>query len=216
MMERPTSAATLAAHFAANAPGSGELWLITGERGSDRSRWCQALLVETEKLGLSTAGVLSLPTIVRGRTVAIDLLNVRDGERRPLAILHAWPGALPAALAIEQGAADIFPTAGRWRFDPATLALANQLLREGVSVDLLVIDEIGPLEMRQQGGFKAALALLDAGSFRFAVVTIRSSLLDEARERWPGSHVIFLETSQCAAAPAHDIVDTPPSGDGGE
>ena len=58
----------------------------------------------------------------------------------------------------------------------------NQLLRNG---ELLLIDELGPLEFRGEGGFIAGFAAIDARHYRLAVVVVRPELLDAARQRWP-------------------------------
>lgn len=60
----------------------------------------------------------------------------------------------------------------------------------GADPALLVIDELGPLELLRGGGLAQALALLERGpSERFpnALVIIRDSLLDAARERFEGT-----------------------------
>ena len=51
--------------------------------------------------------------------------------------------------------------------------------------ELLLIDELGPLEFRGEGGFIAGFAAIDARHYRLAVVVVRPELLDAARQRWP-------------------------------
>lgn len=80
-----------------------------------------------------------------------------------------------------------------WEISEGAIARVNEHFAAlgGGSPDdspaLLVVDELGPLELLRGGGLTGALALLDAGpSKRFpnALVIIRESLLDVARERF--------------------------------
>lgn len=169
-----------------NAPN---LWFVTGESGSGKTQWCMELLSHALPAGLVVGGVISRAVIISGRKVAIDLLDVQHGESRRLAILHAWPGALPLSLTLHQSGQDMLPAAGRWRFDPVTIAWGNRILRASTAADLLFVDEIGNLEFRQKGGFQAAIQILDAATYRTACVTMRPKLLAEARQRWPTGRV---------------------------
>jgi len=78
----------------------------------------------------------------------------------------------------------------RWEFDPEALDWANAALAEAAVGDLLVIDELGPLEFFQGKGLTAGLARLDAGDYKVACVVIRSALLPNALQRWPHAIVV--------------------------
>lgn len=51
--------------------------------------------------------------------------------------------------------------------------------------DLLLIDELGPLEWIEEGGFRSAFAALDTDCYRWAVAVVRPNLLHLACQRWP-------------------------------
>jgi nucleoside-triphosphatase THEP1 len=121
--------------------------------------------------------------------VAIELLDLSTGERRCL----AQRTGLPAAQA--QLGEDRVPgiVTGSWRFDPATIAWGNSVLERTKVTELVIIDEIGPLEFEQGKGLQAALRLLDASRYRLACVTLRPSLVVTARRRWPWSQVVIVK-----------------------
>ena len=147
------------------------LLLLTGGRGAGKTRWCLKLLDEARAAGISAVGVLSPPVYTAGDKTAIDLLNVASGQRQRLAE-RPRPG--------EPGTAGL-----GWRFDPAVLDRGNAVLEKLPPGELLLIDELGPLEFRGEGGFIAGFAAIDARHYRLAVVVVRPELLDAARQRWP-------------------------------
>lgn len=152
------------------------LVLLTGGRGSSKTRWCGELAQAARDAGLSLAGVISPPVYAAGK-IAIDLLAVATGERRRLAE-RPPPG--------EPGTAGL-----GWRFDLAALAWGNAILDNTSACDLLLIDELGPLEFRGEGGLLAGFAAIEARRYRLAVAVVRPELLDTARARWPWFSLIY-------------------------
>jgi ABC-type cobalamin/Fe3+-siderophores transport system ATPase subunit/nucleoside-triphosphatase THEP1 len=155
--------------------------VVTGARGSGKSRWCAALVAAARARGLRVAGVASPAVFAAGRKVAIDLVDLRDEGRRRLAEVRR---------ADEPGTAT-----ERWRFDEDALAWGNAALRAAGSThaDLLVVDELGPLEFVRGIGFTEGMAALDAGRFAVACVVVRPALVDEALRRWPDAAVVDVE-----------------------
>lgn len=169
------------------------LYLVAGEKNSGKTSWCRELVAAAHAGGQSVRGLLSEPVLLSGHKVAIDLVDIAGRERRRLAVLRAWPGAVPFATALQRQGA-VLPAAGRWDFDPAVLAWGNEILRRQGQSDLLVVDEIGPLEFNQGGGLQAAFTALSAERYRLGFLTVRPNLVDAARERWPQSQVLMLES----------------------
>jgi ABC-type cobalamin/Fe3+-siderophores transport system ATPase subunit/nucleoside-triphosphatase THEP1 len=155
--------------------------VVTGARGSGKSRWCAALVAAARGRGLRVAGVASPAVLEGGRKVAIDVVDLAGDARRRLAELRH---------ADEPGTAT-----QRWRFDEEALSWGNAALRAAAAarVDLLVVDELGPLEFVRGVGFVDGVAALDAGRFAVACVVVRPSLVDEALRRWPDATVVDVE-----------------------
>ncbi|HNQ05502.1 MAG TPA: nucleoside-triphosphatase [Thiobacillaceae bacterium] len=153
------------------------LILLTGTRSAGKTRWCGELVRTARAARLHVAGLLSPPVFEGGRKTAIDLVDLTTGERRRLA---------------ERPSPGLTGMAGLgWRFDLAVLAWANARLARLAACDLLVIDELGPLEFRGEGGFAAAFTQLDARRYRLAVAVVRPELLHAAQIRWPWCSGIF-------------------------
>ena len=73
-----------------------------------------------------------------------------------------------------------------WDFSQEALARINERLsRPDVrACDLLVVDELGPMELLRDEGYTAALRLLDERAVDRALLVVRPSLLEAARARW--------------------------------
>jgi len=152
------------------------LILVTGFSGSGKTTWCTQIVKEAEALGFTVEGILS-PGVFEGkRKIGIEVLDLSTGVRKQLARLR------------EGDRGEI--STPRWVFDPEVLEWANQTLQNSVYGDLLIIDELGPLEFLRNKGLLAGLERLDRGEFQVACVVVRSSLLPKALQRWPEAHVV--------------------------
>jgi hypothetical protein len=69
------------------------------------------------------------------------------------------------------------------------------MLKGAIPCDLLIVDELGPLEFDKGQGWLEGFRAVDSGRYRAALLTIRPSLLDRALQRWGKAEVIDLERS---------------------
>ncbi|MFN3334166.1 MAG: nucleoside-triphosphatase [Caldilinea sp.] len=155
----------------------GRIILVTGAIGCGKTTYCRTEIDAARRAGLDVAGVLSPARFEQGVKVGIDALDLRSRELRPLA--HLRSAAADATGVVTQ----------RWRFDAETLAWANQALATATPCDLLVVDELGPLELEQGRGWTAGLAAIDTRAFDAALVVVRHSLIAQALVRWPDAGV---------------------------
>lgn len=153
-----------------------QLILVTGLSGTGKTTWCLRLAKIANENGFSVAGILS-PGIFEGnRKLGIGVKDLFSWEERQLARLRENEDAELAT--------------PRWVFDPAVLDWANQRLGNTPNTDLLIIDELGPLEFLRGEGLTSGLARIDSGNYRVACVVVRSSLLPKALQRWPHALVV--------------------------
>lgn len=155
---------------------SPRLILVTGLSGAGKTTWCSRLAKLAAEMGVEVSGILS-PGIFKGdRKIGIGAKDLYTGEERQLARLRDGEEAELAT--------------PRWTFDLDTLEWANTTLAKSPTADLLIIDELGPLEFLRGEGLIAGLARIDAGDYRVACAVIRSSLLPKALQRWPSALVV--------------------------
>jgi nucleoside-triphosphatase THEP1 len=70
---------------------------------------------------------------------------------------------------------------GPYRFDEAAIAWGVARLGRACPCDLLIVDEVGPLEMNRVAGWTNALEVLLTGDCRLAVAVVRPSLVGAVR-----------------------------------
>jgi nucleoside-triphosphatase THEP1 len=98
--------------------------------------------------------------------VGIDLLNLRTGESRPLAEADNQPSELRTT---------------HYRFDAEAMAWGTTVLDTACPCDVMIVDEIGPIELARGQGWVKALKILREGQFGLAVVVVRPGLVDAFR-----------------------------------
>lgn len=157
-----------------------DLTLLTGPRGSGKTTWCVRYVSHAREKGLHPAGLLSPAIFHDGKKIGIDLLDISTGEQRPLA--RRCP----------QSSQDI--QLGHWCFTASTLDWGNQILNTLHDQDLILLDELGPLEFEKGVGLLAGLQLIDEKRFHQAIVVIRPDLLQPACSRWPEAGVVDVSS----------------------
>jgi len=137
--------------------------LITGIRGVGKTTLCLRTVALAQEACYSCAGLLTLREDDDHRVV----VDVRTGDRR--ALTATGPGGVPV---------------GRYIFDPDTLAWGAEILAHSTPCDLLVVDELGPLEM-EGDGWAVGMDILQAGRFHLGLVVVRPELVTRVLERFP-------------------------------
>jgi nucleoside-triphosphatase THEP1 len=155
------------------------LMVVTGEIGAGKTTWCAGLIAHVRQHDIRLAGLLSTAVFVDGTKQAIDLVELEHGERRRLANRRPVPDTT-------------LPTPG-WAFDAATLAWGGEVLAGISAVDVLIIDELGPLELLHGAGWAAALPLLERRAYRLACVVVRPRLLDVFVGRFPETEIVRID-----------------------
>ncbi len=172
--------------------------LITGALERGKTTLCEQLAKLAGEAGWEVRGVLSLAVFVAGRKVSIDLVNLSSGERRPLAHRDRSTDGICTK---------------RWNFIQNATEWGNAILGRATSYsdsapcDLLIIDELGPLELVRGEGWLNGLTAIESGNYRLAVVVIRPALLHLALEKWPDAEVIEISAPEQANQLAARIAD---------
>ncbi len=161
------------------------LVLITGESEAGKTTWCRALIDRALARGLQPRGLISPAVFDSVSKIAIDLVDIASRERKRLAERR------PA----DQSPAVYARGTHNWLFNDPVLAWGNAVLLNLPPSDLLILDELGPLELLENDGLTSGLKLIDEGQYRLACVVIRPSLLATALERWPWAKVLNITRS---------------------
>ncbi|HEY8532226.1 MAG TPA: nucleoside-triphosphatase [Limnochorda sp.] len=149
----------------------GSILVVTGPKESGKSTLCRELARAAVQAGVDVAGIVTTKAGPRGRcragTEAPPAWGVPSGERLVVTDLRSGRQAL---LGVWTGC--------RWVMREEGFALGHAALAAAVPCDLLIIDEIGRMELCHGQGWIESFNLLARGVFRQAVVTVREGCMD--------------------------------------
>jgi nucleoside-triphosphatase len=167
----------LLADIFSQGEASSRLVLLTGDIGAGKTTWCLELIDQARQSGIRVSGLVSPPVFEAGQKVGIDLMDASTDERKRLAVIRK---DISPKIAVGPGSSTM-----KWIFDETVLAWGNQILDHLGASEILVLDELGPLELLENKGLTAGFKCIDAQHYKLACVVIRPSLLPTALERWP-------------------------------
>lgn len=150
--------------------------LLTGKIQSGKTNLCLAVSEAARQQGLQLGGLISPAVFNGGKKTAIDVLDLKTSRRRKLAELKGHQTSELETI--------------RWSFLPEAIEWGNRALLKAVPCDLLIIDELGPLEFYRDKGWVNAFSILESGNYQAALLVVRPSLLEEASRRWDISRII--------------------------
>jgi nucleoside-triphosphatase THEP1 len=153
---------------------------IVGKRGSGKTSLILSLLEEFQSQGMRIAGVIS-PGIFEGeQKIAIEMIDLVSREGRLLAILKDDE---------ETGL-----QFGDWSFYEQTIKWGNQRLEYSPTCDILILDEVGPLELDFNQGLQQGLNKLAAGNYKLGMISLRPKCAEAIQQLFPRIELFYLET----------------------
>jgi nucleoside-triphosphatase len=157
---------------------SPEIILVSGWRGVGKTTLCLRLIEAARSAAWDVAGLASPARVEGSEKTGILVDELRTGQRRLLA--SRLEGELHGA------------RLGPWTFDDSIFEWGNQALRSSIPCNMLVIDELGPLEFDRSQGWYAGFQVLDSKSYDLAVVVIRPEYVSNFLQRWPATREIVV------------------------
>ncbi len=161
------------------------LILLTGKQGAGKTTACWKALPGLRATGVKIAGFISPPLLDGNATkTGIEMVNLATGKHQTFAHIVG---------------PDETPTVGVYRLVEGATDWARHVLAAAIlaDTDWLVIDEIGPLELEQNGGFAFVLDPLgDPERIPNAIVLVRQKFVDKLSERIGRSDSIAVHVTQ--------------------
>jgi nucleoside-triphosphatase THEP1 len=157
--------------------------LLTGHVGVGKTTVAERVAGLALRQGLACGGLLA-PAMKNacGQKAGIWGVDVATGERQVLARTDRDLGG---------------PATGAYSFDAVSLEWALAVVAGAIDAcDLLLVDEIGKLELWQGLGLAPILPHLAAGEAQRALVLVRESLLDELQGRLEGVETTVFEVQE--------------------
>ena len=131
--------------------------------------------------GLAVAGMVTEDSGEDGTRRVTDL---RTGENRHFGTQRrhgSEAGSSPGAESSRPAGAD--PLTPSWMYDEGVFGWGNNVLARSTPCDLLVIDELGPLEILGDRGWFTAFEVLRRRQFGAALVVCRPGLVRDLQNR---------------------------------
>ncbi|MEM3073750.1 MAG: NTPase [Nitrososphaerales archaeon] len=145
------------------------IWLLTGEPGSGKTTAIMKIVNTVRAKGYSIGGVVSLEKRVKGVRMGFDIVDLLSGNRVLLASVEQKMG----------------PRVGKYRVNLKGLSdlAAKALIEAAQRCDLIICDEIGPMEMASPEFRKAVKEAVSSGKPIIGVIHkhLRDPLADELR-----------------------------------
>ena len=152
--------------------------LLSGDRGVGKSTACQKLVKMACRRRKTIGGFLSTALFDdKGDKVGIKLVDPRTGEERYL-----------ASIAEDLGG----PLVGIYHMNAEALSWGATLALSAIEgeFDLILIDELGPLELNRNEGFAGVLPALYEVSNVNCLVVVRPELIDDLERRLKATVIV--------------------------
>ncbi len=167
------------------------LVVVTGGSGEGKTRTVEAVAAALRRAGVPVAGVVQ-PGVARdGRRAGFRVRDLATGEEAPLATFAGR----------EEGEAKT-----AYRFHPEGFALARCAMERVPAGGVLLVDEVGPLELRGRGHMPVLARVLASGRPAAAVLSVRRLLVPSALAAFRGTAAVIVDAGS-APDPAGAVIE---------
>jgi len=164
------------------------IFLVTGQVQGGKTSYLSELTEQLKQRDFKVAGFLAPGSFESVERSEIRLQNILNGFELPMASIRETPG---------------WTRFRRFWFNPEAFRLGQEWitasLKEGP--DVIVIDEVGPMEL-EGSGWSESLEILQHLPSLIQVWSVRESLIKALGKRWnvPSSRMIHIEKTDLALA----------------
>ena len=157
------------------------VFIVCGQVHSGKTGFMEEFIQECKKNAFKVDGILSMGTFKENQRDTFSLYHIREGQSYELASREKKPGWFRYR---------------RYFFNPASFEKGLEFLTRGLAEenDVLVLDEIGPMELGGKGWYRA-LQVLDRNYRIPQVWVVREKILGEVRDQWiiPEENVFHIK-----------------------
>lgn len=147
-----------------------QLVVFYGPRKIGKTSLLVRVAAHFKALGHEVQGVLSPAIFENGEKTGIRLQSLATGEERMLATRRQSEDPLDA-------------TPG-YDFNAENLLWGDSILQASVPTEVLIVDELGPLEIKFGKGWQQGVAAVTSGAYDLCIVVLREELHSMVADRW--------------------------------
>ena len=153
--------------------------IVTGARDSGKTRFAAGINGELTRQGITTRGILAPGYYVSGQKEGFDLEMLPGHDRFRFFSTTPEDGWLPA---------------GRFWFDPGTLVAGRlHLLRHTEGNPILIIDELGPLELKNMIWAETISTLLRCDNTTSMIWVVREQCVENITRHFGVEPILVLK-----------------------
>ncbi len=139
------------------------IYLLTGPIHSGKTTLLREVVQEMKRENLNVHGFLSEVILKNEKVIGYDLFDLKEEKAIPF---------------IRKGGEKEWQKIGSFYFIPQSLAEASKIILRSHGADLLVVDEVGPLEMGGKGLWPALEQVIFQPRAKYLLVA-RTSVLED-------------------------------------
>ncbi len=155
--------------------------IVTGGKGSGKTRFMSETANELKKRGLDVGGVYTRKIIDNGEIIAYRAVNLATCEERPF---------------LKKNSEDMELRIGAFSIDSEGLEFGREAIAHASQANLLMIDEIGKLEL-DGSGWHDELNTLPLENELFIVLSVRFEFLNDVIHKWNLYPSVIYNVSEC-------------------
>jgi len=146
------------------------VWLITGRVHTGKTGFMEQFVQLAREEGLTTGGFLARGTFTNGKRDRIRLVDIATGDACEMAFRRPSEGWIPYRV---------------FWFNPDAFKFGLKILEDALDrrTSLLVLDEVGPLELEGKG-WAEVLPKLARNQETTSIWVVRESLAETVVKRW--------------------------------
>lgn len=167
--------------------------LISGKKDVGKSILCANLVKELNNRDYSVAGIISPGKYNKNIKVGIFAKDISNGDMIELATYS--PGWDPENLRRV------------WKINYDAIPWGNEVLKNINHCDVLIVDEIGFLELEKDSGWSRVFQVVSESTFNISFIVVRPELLSPALARWVNANVIKINDKDQSEAVLASILD---------
>ncbi len=152
--------------------------IIHGDKNKGKTTKVKALIEELISQNKSISGFYSEKVISNNQIAGYDLVTVADDKTYPFLTVKPIKNAIKI---------------GRFYIDKKAIQTANQIIQKAIKdkVDYIIIDEVGQLELDEQGWFNI-INILNTSYYGTLIFCIRTEFVKQVIQKWSFDNITFI------------------------
>lgn len=144
------------------------IFILSAPVHTGKTTWLSQVVTELKRQNRACKGILTYAVFDGNKRIGYDTENIETGERQAFIRQVGYDAAFEDS--------DVYLR--DYHFSSVVIEEVNQMLKNAINSDVVVIDEIGPLEL-QGKGFFPAISFLISQPPACLIMVVRDTILPE-------------------------------------